>query len=170
MDPQALLHLRPDAQNRVQAGHRLLKDHGQIIALNLPQLFLRTLEDFPPPQLDAAAYFGLPPRQQPADAHGRHRFSAAALPYQAQNLPFLQRKGDAVYGVAALGRDVKMDPQVLNVQKLCHASTSIPAAALLEPLAEEAEPQNQQHDGAPDAQCVPGGASQIGLAVVEHGA
>ena len=113
---EALLHLRANTHDRIKAGHGLLKDHGQIISLDLQQFLLRTGQDLPSIQRDAALYFSLIPGQQATDAHGSDGFAAARLAHKAEDLPRPHGEGHPVDRPAVRGRSFKTHAQVVHVQ------------------------------------------------------
>ena len=120
MHPEALLHLLAYLHHRVHAGHRLLKHHRQVLALDLAQLLFRASQDFPPGQVDAALHGSPLPGQQAADAHGCDRLSAAAFPHQTQNFARLHGKADTVYCIPAWCCVVEMDPQGIHLKQSLH--------------------------------------------------
>ena len=64
VDPQGLLHLRPNFHQGVHAALGLLKHHADLRSLNLPQNGPVRVEQFLPVQQDAAGIVALLPGQQ----------------------------------------------------------------------------------------------------------
>ena len=86
MHQQRFAHLAAHLEHRVQAGHRLLKDHRNIIAADLAQLFIRKSGQVLIFKPDAAARHAAGVFQQAHNGFGGHAFAAAALPHQADDL------------------------------------------------------------------------------------
>ena len=96
---QRFADLAADRQHRIEAGHRLLEDHGDAIAADLLQLALARLQQVAAAQQHAAA--GNVPRRigdQPQQRQGRGALAAAALANEGEDLALVQVEGDAIDG------------------------------------------------------------------------
>ncbi len=85
--PDLLGDLVPDGEGRVEAGHRLLEDHGDLVTADLAEV--RRGEAHEVPSLEAGRPAGpaAPRGQQSHDGQGRDGLARPALAYQAQGLP-----------------------------------------------------------------------------------
>ena len=109
-----LRHLVPHSHDRVQGGHGVLEDHGDLVAPDVLDLLLLHGENVLS-LIDDAAILDLSRlRHQPENAQGGGGFARAGLAHQAQGLAFLHGETDAVDGphIPLLGREV--DGQVLD--------------------------------------------------------
>ena len=84
MQPQGLGNLFTDSENRIERGHRILKNHGDVIAAHVahlavgkPEQIFSVKENFPADDFPRR-------RDQPHDRQRGHRFATAALAHQAQ--------------------------------------------------------------------------------------
>src|SRR5579883_1839774 len=87
-------------EGRVERGHRLLKDHGDLVAAPLAHLRRLELEEVDALEQDLAA--GNParrPRDQAHDRERRHALAAAGFADDAESAASLQREAHAVDGV-----------------------------------------------------------------------
>src|SRR6266849_5316230 len=99
-----LLDLEADPKNRVQGGHRVLKDHGHVAAAVLEQVAGSHGDDVAVLEQDLAA--GDPARfwDQVEDRERRHRFAAARLPDDPKRLAGVQLEADPIHGANGPGR------------------------------------------------------------------
>ena len=77
---QRLGDLEADGQHRVEAGHRLLEDHRDVVAAHAPHRLFRQRQEIAARELDAALDTAALPRNQPhdgerGDALARARFA-----------------------------------------------------------------------------------------------
>ena len=77
----------PDREGRVEAGHRLLKDHGDVMAAQLAHFFVRERGEIASAEADRAGNDapGLR-RDQPQDRQCRYRLAAPRLANYAKRL------------------------------------------------------------------------------------
>ena len=97
MRQDRLGQLPPDRQHRIERGHRLLEDHGDLGAAHLAHLALAERRQFAAAERDAAA--GNPRHrlgQKPHDRKRRHRLAGARLAGDAQRLAGGDVEGDVV--------------------------------------------------------------------------
>ena len=100
--------------HRIQCGHRLLKDHADSRAADVPHLRFRQREQLFATKLDASANAGLR-RQQAQDGQGADRFSRTRFPNQSQHLARTDVKADIAHsGQNSLGGD-EFDAKVADV-------------------------------------------------------
>ena len=96
--------LHADGEHRVQRSHRLLKDHADLVAANLPHLFPRQLQQIPPFIKDGAANdLARRIRYQPQDAQRRDALSRAGLADQAHDFAWHDVEADAVNSLCHAG-------------------------------------------------------------------
>ena len=110
--------LAPDRQHRVERRHRLLEDHRDLVAADVPDLVLVHLEEVFALEEDLAADdLARRVRDQPQDRERADALAAAALADEAERLARLDVVGDAVDGLDdALFRE-EVRPQVLDLQE-----------------------------------------------------
>ena len=116
---QALSHLLADLVDRVQAGHGVLEDHGDIVAAHVLHLRLGHVEQVVPavehgPALDLS-------RRHGDEAHHGHMGDGLArtgLAHHAEGLAAVQRVGHAVDRAhhAVLGMEVHLE--VIDLQQV----------------------------------------------------
>ncbi len=98
--PDRLDHLLLDPEDGVEAGHRVLEDHRDVAAADLPHVALRQRREIEPVEHDGSA---LDPagrlRQQPHDREVRHALAAARLADEPEPLAGLHLERHAVDGV-----------------------------------------------------------------------
>jgi hypothetical protein len=103
-------------KDRVQRGHRLLKDHADVAAAHLADCLLRQ-----PQQIAAAKYdlaLGDPPgrvRDQAEDRQGASGFARPALADDCDRLAAIDRVRDAVNGRHDPGTGAKFGVQIPDV-------------------------------------------------------
>ncbi len=84
-------------EDGVEAGHRLLEDHGDFVAADFAHLSLGEFEQVSAFEEDFAGdYFSGRRRDQPHYAQSRDAFSAAAFTDDAQGLPSLDLPGNII--------------------------------------------------------------------------
>ena len=71
--------LESDGQARVEAGHRFLKDHGNVIAAHAAHLLFGQVEEHPARQRNAAFDLAVAARQKPHDRQRGHAFAGAGF-------------------------------------------------------------------------------------------
>ena len=115
---ERLADLSTDGQHGVQRGHRVLEDHGDVVAAHLAHVVLLELEQVAAVEHHLAAddpagrLRNQPHQRQRADA-----LAATRLADQAERLALVQRERDAVDGLdhPVLGEELR--PKVLNLQQ-----------------------------------------------------
>ncbi len=93
MQPQRLADLVADRQHRIERGHRLLKDHRNIVAADIAHFVFVELRQILPVQCDRAAD-DLSGRigDQPHDRQSGHRLAATRLADHRQGFAPAQRE------------------------------------------------------------------------------
>ncbi len=96
MQPQGLGDLPADGEDRIEARHRLLEDHADIVAADFAHGALAELEQIAALKTYRAP--DLPGRlwHQPQNGVGCNRLSATALADDRHGLAGLDREGDAI--------------------------------------------------------------------------
>ena len=90
------------AVHRVERGHGLLEDHGDLLAPDFLQLPLAHFGDVRPLVADFAAGDPAGLLQQAQDGAEGLALAAARLAHQAEGLPMEDLEGDAVHGADGL--------------------------------------------------------------------
>ena len=99
VDSQRLLDLRADAHERVHRGHRLLKDHAELAALNGAQLRAGQAQNIAPVEAHLAGERDLFALDEARERHGGHGLAAAALAHQTHDLAVGHRQVNTPHGV-----------------------------------------------------------------------
>ena len=111
--------LIPNAVHRVQAGHWLLEDHGNLAATNREHLFFTQANNVTSFKQNAAA---VKPSRRAGDqlhgAHGSHALAATRLTNNCQCLLRKERHIDAIHclNTRPTRGVVKADRQIRNLQ------------------------------------------------------
>src|SRR5450759_518542 len=116
MGAQRLHDLPADGVHRVERGHRVLEDHGYLVAANLHQLVVAAAEQLGPAKSDRAPE-SRGPGQHPEYSQRGHGLPGARLPHDAQDLPRLEPVAHAADGMhhPVIGGEVH--GEVLDVQE-----------------------------------------------------
>ena len=115
---QRLDQLVADPIDRVERGHRLLKDHAEAVAAHVPHLLVRERREIGAVEPDVArgdARDRL--RQKPHDRECGDALAAAGFADQAQNLALAERKAHLLDRLEGAPRRADADLQVLDHQK-----------------------------------------------------
>ena len=96
VDHKRLAYLPLHRKHRVQAGHGLLENDGDVIAPNVIQLPLGNLGQILAVEQNLTAVNIAVAVQQLQDAHGGDGFSGTGFAHNAQGFPFFYGVGDAV--------------------------------------------------------------------------
>ena len=119
MAQNTLAHLPSHPHGWVQAGHRILKNHGKFLAPVGLHSFVAQMGDVGALVGDGARLdLGWRGGQQLHNGLDGHRLAAAGLAHNAQRLTRIQPEADAPYRLDFAGVGVKGDMQVLHVQKM----------------------------------------------------
>ena len=109
-----LLNLKSDAEHRVERGHRVLEDHRDLVATELPDLLVRHLDDVLLAVEDPSACDLAGLGDQPEDGERRHRLARARLAHDADDLAAVDLEVDSVHrSHRAAGRG-ELNPKVLH--------------------------------------------------------
>ena len=115
---QRLHQLVADGVDRVKAGHRVLEDHGDILAPDVAHLLLVVGEQVLPVERDAAAHDFAGFLQQPDDGIGFHGLARTGLAHDAHDFVISQIVADAVYGLDFARGGEEGDLQVLDLEQV----------------------------------------------------
>ena len=107
VDHQRLRDLTADGKDRVQARHRFLEDHRDLVAADLVHLVHGQLRQVHAVEEDLAGVDIAVAVEQTEDAHGRDALAGAGFADDAEDLTGVERIAHAVDGLdgAALGRE-----------------------------------------------------------------
>ncbi len=124
---QSLGDLAADGEHRVEGGHGVLKDHGDLFAADLADAFLAQLEQIAAHKDrlaggDLARRF----RDEPQEGHDAHALAATALAYNREGLALVEIVRDAVDGLdhPVLGVEPGFEAFYLE-QCRCHTGISL---------------------------------------------
>ena len=114
--------LRADRQHRVEAGHRLLKDHRDAMTAQALHLLLGERRELLALELDRARgdATGLR-RDQPQDRHGRHRLAAAGFAHDAQRLAARHVERHAVDRAHDSVQGAELGVEIANFENRAHS-------------------------------------------------
>src|SRR5207248_6881542 len=122
---EALADLAPDRQYRVQARHRVLEDHRDLLAANLAQRGVGEADQVAALEERATARHLAVARKDPEQRERRDALPAARLADEPERLARLDRERDAVDGMDGPARRPEADVQVLDgEQRLSHGSSA----------------------------------------------
>ena len=99
MNLQGFADLTLHGEHRVQGGHGLLEDHGDLVAADVVHLLVGAVENVFAVEGDAAAFNIAVAVQQLDNAHGGHALAGAGLTYNAQGFAGVQGIGHVVDGL-----------------------------------------------------------------------
>ena len=101
----------------IQARHRLLEDHADLVAAHRADLGVRERQQVPALEFDCSAYDGARRRDEPHDRQARHRLAGARFADDGDRLAAPDVEADAVDGPhdAVLGAEMRL--QVAHGQK-----------------------------------------------------
>jgi hypothetical protein len=92
--------LRTDVHHRIERGHRILEDHGDLTAADLADLLGRHAEQVPAPEeCFSSDHFPRRRLDQAENGQHRHALSASAFSDDPDRFPLLQREGDPIDGM-----------------------------------------------------------------------
>ena len=91
MQDERLADLKADGEHGVERGHRILKDHGDAIAANLPQLIRIQLQQVTAIKNDLTSH-NLTGRRgnEPGQRHDADALATAAFADDGQGFPFIE--------------------------------------------------------------------------------
>ena len=118
MQSHDLGDLLADGQQRIQAAHRFLEDHADLVAADPSHVRLRQQQQVPAAKQHASA--GNLPRRcrhQPHDGQRGHRLAAAGLAHDRQRLAGDNREADAIHRARDRAVGVEQGSQVLNLEQ-----------------------------------------------------
>ncbi len=119
MHPQRLADLTADRQHRVQARHRFLEDHRNVVAANGAHLAFGELQQILALEADRTRDLARRLGDQSHQRHRSDRLAATGFTDDGQRLAFVDVEGDAVDGaVDALG-GTEMSLQIFDFEQ-CH--------------------------------------------------
>ena len=127
MDAHGLAQLAPDGQHGVERGHRLLKDHADLVAANAPHRLLVVGEEILPHKADGAAHDATGRAGDEAhNGEGRDALAAPALPDERERLALAQIERHAVHRLDdACGRE-EARAEIVDFEKDAHDGESLP--------------------------------------------
>ena len=118
MHPQRLADLAADRQHRIEARHRLLEDHRDVVAADGAHLAFGELQQIPALEADRARDLARRLGDQPHQRHRGDRLAAAGFADDGERLALVDMEGDAVdRAVDALGR-AEMGLQILDFEQV----------------------------------------------------
>ena len=96
VEDDGLDDLCADGEDRVERGHRLLKDHADVAAADRLHVSLGEFHEIAAEERDSAGLDAGVRRKKPHDREGRHAFSGAALADDAEGAAGFQAEGEVV--------------------------------------------------------------------------
>ena len=122
-------------EHGVERGHRLLEDHGNVLAPDAPPLLLVHAHELAAPEPDAAAgNRARRGRDQPHDRQRGHALAAAGFAHDAEGFPGTQGKAEPIHGHGGLAADVEADLKAAHVKDGAgHSFLSLGLSAVVSP-------------------------------------
>lgn len=117
MQPKGFTDLASHREDRIEAGHGLLKNHADLIAADVAHGALIELEKIDPLEANAAFDLAGRFRDQAQNRARGNGFAAAALAHDRNRLAGLYGEGDAVHGSVHPFRGAEMRLQIFNLQQ-----------------------------------------------------
>ena len=118
MDLQRFLDLQADREDRIQRGHRLLKDHRDVATANLAHLLVVEVEQGSAVEHDPAFRdFPGKPWQQPHDRERRYRLAGPGLADDGDHLAAVDGEADALDGAHDAPRGAELGVQVVDFEE-----------------------------------------------------
>ncbi len=131
MDPQCLANLAADSQHRIEARHRLLEYHRNVVAADGAHLAVGELQQILSLEADRARDLAWGLRDEPHERHGGDRLAAAGFTDDGQRLAFVDMEGDAVDRAVDALRGTEMSLQILDFEQCHQINNLIPGAGSL---------------------------------------
>ena len=125
---QRLAQLASDRQHRVEAGHRLLEDHADVVAADVAHRALGQRQEIAALEPDRAGDLAGRLGDEAQDRVRGDGLAAAALADDRQRLAFLDLEGDAVDGAVDAVRGPEMGLQILDVEQRHRSRSPLPCA------------------------------------------
>ena len=123
VDAQHFFDLEADGEARIEACHRLLEDHGNVLADQLAPLGGRDALDVTALEQHLVGGNLRRPGEQTHDGEHGHGLARAALADDCEHLAGLHRQRHAVDGLEPAGGRLELDGQVFDFEKR-HVRTS----------------------------------------------
>ena len=108
-------HLLAHRDQRVQAGHRILEHHRDLLAADGAHLLVADLGQVGALKLHLAAFDAGGVGQQAQNRHRGDTFAAAGFAHDAQDFALVYRKADTAHGLYFSGRGHKRGSQILDL-------------------------------------------------------
>src|SRR4051794_4790774 len=128
MQAQRLAQLAPDRQHRIEAGHRLLEDHADVVAADVAHRALGQRQEIAALKPDRAGDLAGRLGDEAQDRVRGDGLAAAALADDRQRLALLDLEGDAVDGAVDAVRGPEMGLQILDVEQRHRSRSPSPCA------------------------------------------
>ena len=120
-----LRHLSPNGQDRVERGHGLLEDHGNLTPPYLAKALRIKINEIPALEHNPICN-SLPRRRwdQPQDTEGGYTLAAARLSHEPQGFASGQIKADPVHCPGHTLRGMELDRKIVYLQQVFHHKRS----------------------------------------------
>ena len=122
MQAQHFDDLLANGKNRVERGHRLLKDHRDLIAPQAPQPCRRCLRQIFALEQDLPARNAPHGRQQTHQRKRSHRLATAGLADKTDALAAFECEGNIIQNGNGAGTGGELNAEIADVQKWCVCS------------------------------------------------
>ena len=110
-------NLISNGKHRIETGHRLLKDHRNLVTANLSLVYLRQSRDFSAFIMYlATGNKSRRMRHKLAYRQRCHTLAAAGFPNDRKNLVMLNLKGHTIHSKGEPFRSTKVGLEVINAQ------------------------------------------------------
>src|SRR5882762_7904854 len=116
MQTQRLGNLLAHCKDRVERRHRILKDHGDVVAAHMTHLSVGKLQKVYAFKQYLAGHDLSRRRDQAHDRERRHRLATATLAHQSQQLSAIEIKTDALNSADQTLAGLKMRVEIFDFQ------------------------------------------------------
>jgi len=117
MQAQRFADLTADVEHRVEARHRLLENHADVVAADVAHLAIGEFEQFGSLEADRSGDLAGRFRDQAEDRIRGDRLAAAALADNRQRFTLLHVKGHAIHRTIDSHRGAEMGLQVFDFEQ-----------------------------------------------------
>ncbi len=119
-EQHGLCQLLADAHDRVQAGQRVLEDHGNLVPAQLVEVFFLNFQQVLAVIQHFAAFDDGVTRQDAKDALAGDGFAGAGFTDDGQGLPLVQVEGYVTHRLQFAADGAERDAQIVYLQYFVH--------------------------------------------------
>jgi hypothetical protein len=125
MDGERLGDLQADPEHRIERGHRLLEDHGDLPAADAPHLLVREPQKLAPAKADRATGTRRAGGEQLHDGQRRYRLAGARLADDGHHLAGVHGVAQALDGPHGAVRGDELHIEIVDLEEGFAASRNL---------------------------------------------